>query len=67
MEDENAFAHNNEQIEIALPREGQRKNIVAEMWKIKNFSTEKKIRPDGRRDGITKTCLGAGRVHAHVT
>lgn len=62
MEDENAFAHNNEQIETALPREGQRK-----MWKIKNFSTEKKIRPDGRRDGITKTWLGAGRVHARVT
>lgn len=31
MEDENASAHNNEQIEIALPREGQRMNIGAEM------------------------------------
>lgn len=57
----------NEQIEIDLPREGQRRNIDAEMWKIKNFSTEKKIRPDGRRDDIIETWLGAGRGHALVT
>lgn len=67
MEDEDAFAHNNEQIEIDLPREGQRRNIDAEMWKIKNFFTEKKIRADGRRDEIIEAWLGAGRGHAHVT
>lgn len=41
------------------------------MWKIKSFPTEKKIRPDERRDEVTEKghpeCLGTARVHIHIT